>query len=85
MQRQSQERKEKLARLAMINSRRCQAQPVYGMDLFAAVSVVKDISLKTFGQHRLGPTSNFLEDVIKFPMQRLDLLQQIIKRYVINC
>lgn len=72
MEKRSKERKQKLVRITEVNSRHCQAQPVYGLDLVKAVSVVNVWNTVS--------RSECLTSVVKTPEERVIELKEIFAR-----
>lgn len=73
MEKRTKERKQKLVRITEVNSRHSQAQPVYGLDLVKAVSVV----------HNVWSTvrrSECLTSTLKTPEDRVIELKETISR-----
>lgn len=60
-------------RIIEVNSRHAQAQPVYGLDLVKAVSVVNDM------WHTVK-SSEYLTSVLKTPEERVIELKEIFAR-----
>lgn len=60
-------------RIMEVNSRHAQAQPVYGLDLVKAVSVVNDM------WHTVK-SSEYLTSVLKTPEERVIELKEIFAR-----
>ena len=73
VEKRSKERKQKLVRIMEVNSRHAQAQPVYGLDLVKAVSVVNDM------WHTVK-SSEYLTSVLKTPEERVIELKEIFSR-----
>lgn len=61
-------------RIAQVNSRHCHAQPVYGLDLVQAVSVVNNV------WHTVS-CCEYLTSVLKTPEDRVDEMKEAINRY----
>ena len=61
-------------RIAQVNSRHCHAQPVYGLDLVQAVSVVNDV------WHTVS-CFEYLTSVLKTPEDRVSEMKEAINRY----
>lgn len=59
--------------IAQVNSRHTQAQPVYGLDLVQAVSIVNDVS-------RTVSCSEYLTSMLKTPEDRVTEMKEIINR-----
>lgn len=62
-------------RIKEVNSRHAQAQPVYGLDLVKAVSVVKDM-------WHTDKSSKYLTSALKTPEDRVNELKEVIERYI---
>lgn len=69
------ERKQKLVRILRVNNRHSQAQPVYGLDLVQAVSVVKDVWSTV-------RCSEYLTSIFKTPEDRVTEMKDIFSRFV---
>ena len=61
-------------RIAQVNSRHCHAQPVYGLDLVQAVSLVSDV------WHTVS-CCEYLTSVLKTPEDRVSEMKEAINRY----
>ena len=73
VEKRAKERKQKLTRIVEVNSRHAQAQPVYGVDLVKAVSVVHNVWTTV-------KRSEYLTSMIKTPEYRIDEMREIIRR-----
>ena len=60
-------------RIAQVNCRHSQAQPVYGLDLVQAVSIVNDL-------WRTVNCSEYLTSVLKTPEDRVVEMKETIRR-----
>ena len=72
-EKRAKERKQKLTRIVEVNSRHAQAQPVYGVDLVKAVSVVHNVWTTV-------KRSEYLTNMMKTPESRIDEMREIIRR-----
>ena len=61
-------------RIAQVNSRHCHAQPVYGLDLVQAVSVVNNV-------WRTVSCCEYLTSVLNTPEDRVVEMKEAINRY----
>ena len=73
VEKRAKERKQKLMRIVEVNSRHAQAQPVYGVDLVKAVSVVHNVWTTV-------KRSECLTNMMKTPESRIDEMREIIRR-----
>lgn len=73
MEKRLKERKQKLVRIVRVNSRHSHAQPVYGLDLVKAVSIVNDV-WSTCG------CSEYLRSMLKTPEDRVTEMKEIFSR-----
>ena len=75
-------RQHKLQFLAMINERRCMAQPIYGQDLVHSVTIFRNPLEQTWCKvgHRTPAVCETLQTMTKTPQQRVDELKETIKR-----
>ncbi|EDO39324.1 predicted protein, partial [Nematostella vectensis] len=75
--RKSVYRRDKLQHIAALNTAHCAAQPVYGIDLVKAVTIVETIGT---GGNCVMPDS--LNELVKSPEQRICEMDEIINRFV---
>lgn len=73
MEKRSKERKQKLLHIAQVNSRHSHAQPVYGLDLVKAVSLVNDV------WHTVN-CSEYFTSLLKTPEERVIEMKETISR-----
>ncbi|XP_068750575.1 helicase domino-like isoform X1 [Montipora capricornis] len=75
IEKRSKERKQKLKRIMEVNSRHAQAQPLYGLDLVKAVSIVNNL-------WHTAKLPECLTSVLKTPEDRISEMKEIITRFV---
>ena len=81
MEKRAKQRKEKLARLADTNKRRCEMKAVFGLDLVEAVAVVRGLSFED-GTNSAPVLSDVLREVVKTPADRAQDMAELFSRLV---